>query len=117
MSGWFESGHFELLPTLINCRKKYQWRRQDTSKGWDLLDHLKFLFGGDDPMDATNPRDRIFGLLALPSDADQLKIVPKYDADTTVEQVYTRAARAMIRRGQLELLNLCRTELPSFRSP
>lgn len=120
MWDWYESGYLELLrdkqplSKLVNCRKKCQWRLQGISKGWSLLTHLKFLFSSNDPMDATDPRDRIFGLLALPSDADELNIVPEYDADTTVEQVYTRAARAIISVGQLELLNLCSSELRSI---
>src|SRR5205814_822549 len=41
---------------------------------------------------------------------DELKIVPEYGADARVERVYTRVARAIIRGGQLELLNLCCAE-------
>lgn len=121
MQRWVESGHMKRLPDkeplskLINCRKSCQGRRQGISKGRSLLEHLKLLFSSNDPMGATDPRDRIFGLLALPSDADELKIVPQY-GDTTVKEVYTCVARAIIRSGQLELLNLCRAELPSSGS-
>lgn len=60
--------------------------------------------------EASNPRDRIFGLLALANDSEELGIQPDYTA--TVEMVYRRAARAIIQSGEIDLLSLA--QFPKF---
>ncbi|KAH6673488.1 heterokaryon incompatibility protein [Halenospora varia] len=54
---------------------------------------------------ATNPRDRIYGILALSNDMAKLDIRVDYKNSTT-EQIYTSTALAIIQAGDLDLLRL-----------
>ncbi len=60
------------------------------------------------PLDtrATQPRDRIFSLLALCSDADAAAHQPAYDEQTLDRIIYARATRHSIQQGQLHPLLL-----------
>ncbi|KAF2442025.1 HET-domain-containing protein [Karstenula rhodostoma CBS 690.94] len=53
---------------------------------------------------ATQNRDRIYGLLGLAVDAEQLKIKPDYTC-SKVGPIFANAARAMIQKGRVELLS------------
>ncbi|KAK3938321.1 heterokaryon incompatibility protein-domain-containing protein [Diplogelasinospora grovesii] len=55
---------------------------------------------------ATQPRDRIFSLLALCSDADAPAHKPTYDKATSDWDIYARTTSHSLRRGQLHLLLL-----------
>jgi hypothetical protein len=55
--------------------------------------------------EATDSRDKIYGLLALSNDNERLGIKPDY-ANLQTEQIYTSTARAIIRGGELDLLRL-----------
>ncbi|KAK1775420.1 heterokaryon incompatibility protein [Copromyces sp. CBS 386.78] len=50
-------------------------------------------------LNATQYRDRVYGLLGLASDADELGIVPDYSGTSTAE-VLTQIARAIIEKGR-----------------
>jgi hypothetical protein len=52
---------------------------------------------------ASDPRDRIFGILGLASDSDELKIYP---TTPSLVQLYTKVAMALIMQGDLALLSL-----------
>jgi hypothetical protein len=56
-------------------------------------------------LQATDPRDRIFGLAALATDMKKLGIETDYTT-STIDQIYTRTARAIIHDGKLDLLRL-----------
>ncbi len=62
------------------------------------------------PILATDPRDRIFAILSLASDARRLGIWPDYSESMTTDVVYTRATRAMIQStaSGLALLEMVR---------
>ena len=51
---------------------------------------------------STDPRDKIYGLLGLASNAEQLKIAPDYSKSIT--EAYTEAAAKILSLGKLELL-------------
>jgi Heterokaryon incompatibility protein (HET) len=51
---------------------------------------------------ATDPRDRIFGMLGLASDTDQLGIRPDYFK--SYKAVYTDAARTLLQHGHTDIL-------------
>jgi hypothetical protein len=51
---------------------------------------------------STDPRDWIYGLLALPNDLDILGIVPDYNLAYDI--VYAKYSRAVIQNGNLEML-------------
>lgn len=63
---------------------------------------------------STDPRDKIYGLLAIASDAEQLKIVPDYLK--SIEEVYTEAATRILSLGKLELLQFVHPQNPKLPS-
>lgn len=54
---------------------------------------------------ATDARDKIYGLLGLASDSDRLGIVPDYSK--SVVEVYANVARALIADGKTTILSWC----------
>jgi hypothetical protein len=62
--------------------------------------------------EATDPRDKIFAVLAL---VDPLGIVPDYRK--SVEEVYIEAAKAMVLKGGAELLCLPQQKDPKYKLP
>lgn len=71
-------------------------------------------------LQSTDPRDRIFGVLGLANDQKVLKsrgILPNYTKST--EDIYTETMAALLSRGYISLLSLCRSSgdpspLPSW---
>lgn len=56
-------------------------------------------------LDATDHRDKIFGLLGLARDAQELGIWPEYDKKC--REVYIKVAKALIEAGHVDLLWFC----------
>jgi len=54
---------------------------------------------------ATDPRDRVFGLLGLAKDSRELGILPDYTK--TCDTVYIETAQALIKQGHIDVLALC----------
>ncbi|CAG9981192.1 unnamed protein product [Clonostachys byssicola] len=77
---------------------------------------------GPHHMEATDPRDKIYALLGLASDSEELKnkgIIPNYSKSYTYEDLYSSVMVALIQAGYISLLSLCqnaesRTSLPSW---
>jgi len=74
---------------------------------------------GPHHLDATNERDKIFALLGLASDQEELKragIFPDYTK--SYEQIYAMTMVALIQQGHVSLLSMCQTprssQLPSW---
>jgi hypothetical protein len=67
----------------------------------DLLELLRHIYVGRDAR-AKYAEDRVFSLLGLVTDADQLGV--QVDYSRTAVQVLTDVARAIVRRGQLFIL-------------
>jgi hypothetical protein len=71
-------------------------------------------------LEATDPRDKIYGLLGLAADSDELKkfgLQPDYNQ--SCQDVYTSVTAAMLKQGQLSVLSLSQfpkalTGLPSW---
>ena len=61
---------------------------------------------------STDPRDKIYSLLGIASDAEQLKIVPDYSK--SVEGVYADAAAKILSLGKLELLHYVHPQNPNM---
>ena len=58
----------------------------------------------------TDERDKVYGLLGLAGDVDELGIRPDYARSTTVAQVFTHTARAIIQKNKrLEILRYGRS--------
>lgn len=54
---------------------------------------------------ATDDRDKIYGILGLAKDADELGIVPNYK--NTTSEVYTETAKALLLSGHVDFLWFC----------
>jgi hypothetical protein len=57
--------------------------------------------------EATLDKDRIFAMLGMSNDKDDLNININYSKDKTCSEVYTEAARAIIATGTVDLLSMC----------
>ncbi|KAH7559772.1 hypothetical protein BM1_03406 [Bipolaris maydis] len=74
---------------------------------------------GPHNLEATKPEDKIFALLGLAADREELKnfgVVPNYDVP--YEQTYTTTMVALLRQGHISLLSMCQASrspnLPSW---
>jgi hypothetical protein len=65
---------------------------------------------------ATDPRDHVYGLLAMADDAEELGIVPDYGKEVT--EVFVEFAMAYLKRGDLDLMGYCQVpkSLPGLPS-
>jgi hypothetical protein len=80
----------------------------ETSGGHNLYDILKFshVIGYTKTrLEATNPRDKIFGLLGLARDTQQLRIKPDYKKSCA--NIYIEVAKKLISSGHMDLLWFC----------
>jgi hypothetical protein len=69
--------------------------------------------------DATDPRDKIYGLLGLVDDKELQELGLKPNYTQSCREIYTNVAAALLRQGHLCILSLCqfsktRLELPSW---
>ncbi|KAJ3542905.1 hypothetical protein NM208_g3857 [Fusarium decemcellulare] len=90
-------------------QQREQFRRQlhdpkshGTQSLSDLLIHAFTKQSADVTLHATDPRDRIFGLLNLASDVKELGIYPDYEK--SCERVFIQAWSAILAKGQADLL-------------
>ncbi|KAL2753514.1 hypothetical protein ACRALDRAFT_2139917 [Sodiomyces alcalophilus JCM 7366] len=88
---------------ILGTRRRRQRLHRGESEGDKLFNLVRKLFVEHDT-EATLARDRIYGLLGIAADADQLGIVPDYTAESSMPTLRD-AARAMIRNGRVELLS------------
>lgn len=102
------SGHIAGLghgaTRMFHQRDRYRSPQSGIS-GQPLLDLLILAFMHDvtdTSLRSTDPRDRVFGLLNLASDADELGIRPNYDK--SCEDVFLETWAAILAKGQAALL-------------
>ena len=78
------------------------------------------LVGQTGRLEATDPRDKIFGLLGIASDCQELGILGvKPDYTLSCRDVYTIATAALLKRGEMSILSWCQLpqslkDLPSW---
>jgi hypothetical protein len=90
---------------LLNIRRAFQ------NKATPLIDLMGSLYANKrDPVDATDPRDRVF---ALGIAEDNIGLQPNYDL--TCAEVYIEVTSAMLQCGHIELLSYCRPHLNNLR--
>jgi len=87
-------------------------RKENAPTLWELLLAFKACSG-----QATDPRDHVFALLGLASNARKLGIRPDYSL--SVADYYTQVAKAFLCKGRIRLLWLCeyqdnKLNLPSW---
>jgi hypothetical protein len=71
-------------------------------------------------MNASDPKDRIYGLVGLASDRLELGIAPDYGSSCV--KMYTKFALQVLKRGNLTILSLCQfsktiRNLPDWSTP
>ncbi|GKT41051.1 heterokaryon incompatibility protein 6, OR allele [Colletotrichum spaethianum] len=103
--------HIKLLAKAQNHRfgslMAVRRRRRNFVKGEgpgdDLYHVLKKAYVDGDAQ-ATLPRDRVYGLLSVAVDSEQLKIVPDYTCPDC-HPTFVETARALVRVGRVEMLS------------
>jgi Heterokaryon incompatibility protein (HET) len=115
-------------PSALNARAvatletRQKWRRDRPEDRPTLKTQLiqAFVQKTADSLHATDPRDRIYGLLGVASDATELgmdpKLYPDYKETNTEEIVYTEVARKLVQHGHLDILTICRSRDPGTRN-
>jgi len=93
------------LGVLIGARRKYQDVREREPLQDLLTRGCVIASAVRSDRQATDPRDRIYGLLGLSSDRDDLNIIPDYSK--SVVETYTNVARALITHGYTDILAWC----------
>ncbi|KAH7420096.1 heterokaryon incompatibility protein-domain-containing protein [Cadophora sp. MPI-SDFR-AT-0126] len=91
---------------LIGSRNRYQKQRPDYHSS--MLELLGLVSGYTQ---ATDPRDRIFGLLGVAPDAGSLGITVDYGRE--VHEVFEDAARALLKNNFTDVLSWCRSRSKS----
>jgi hypothetical protein len=109
--GW--SGLYQMIQQRVFIRQDIYGRNQLPNRLIDKLDKaLSF--------DSTDPRDKIYALLGLVSDADEFMDLVSYQPEDTHALVYQRFAKRLIEKGHLiEISRLAGTmpvnaQLPSW---
>ena len=98
-------------------QRLYHQHSFEQKKNRSLLDLLVTFYVNVRPrslLRCTDPRDKIYSLLGIASDAEQLEIVPDYSK--SVEEVYTDAAAKILSLGKLELLHYVHPQNPNMPS-
>ncbi|PMD29634.1 HET-domain-containing protein [Hyaloscypha variabilis F] len=91
---------------VIGIRRSYQKpRTEDRRYAFTLIAILSSVFI-DKTANATHARDRIYAMLGMADDKEELGLVPNYDPAISDIEIYTDAARAMMRAGRIDLLSL-----------
>ncbi|KAK3388492.1 heterokaryon incompatibility protein-domain-containing protein [Sordaria brevicollis] len=92
----------EIIPSVVHLEEATNAYRLSQRKGHDgmrlmeVLLFTDFADAEDMAIQATDPRDRIYGLLGLIRESDRMKIPVDYSDETTVGTVLTHVAKALI---------------------
>ncbi|KPM43756.1 hypothetical protein AK830_g2730 [Neonectria ditissima] len=89
---------------LLSGRRRY--RQEGTEPLFRHL-HNAYVRPTAQVLDCGDPRDKIWGLLGIAGDSDQLGLKASYTVDT--EFVYETTARALLHQGYISILKWCRT--------
>ncbi|RSL55555.1 hypothetical protein CEP54_009337 [Fusarium duplospermum] len=103
---WFldTAGLTDGATRMLQQRERYRSSSPGT-RGRPLLELLIYAFSHptvDDTLRSSDPRDRVFGLLNLASDAEDLGVRPNYDK--SCEDVFLETWAAILAKGQAALL-------------
>lgn len=83
----------------LQMLKERRWHQQPHTNGnrklGNMLRFANMLDAADMRLRATNPRDKVYALLGLAVDADELDIIPDYGQ--SVEDIYTETAWKLLR--------------------
>ena len=90
---------------LFGARRRYYSETGERETLWSLLERTCMSDSAVLSLNATDPRDKIYGLLGLATDSEQLCILPDYDKSIT--EVYTDTSRRLIATGETSILSWC----------
>lgn len=88
--------------SMISARAKYHNGPESHETLMQLLRKSNSTYAVLDSIHATDPRDRIYGMLGLASDTDELGI--RADYSKNCEEVYVNAARTLLQHGHTDIL-------------
>jgi hypothetical protein len=89
--------------TTLGTRKKLK-----TGMNLKRLLVSSFSLNSGGTLDSTEPKDRIYALLGISSDRDDINIQPQYDGTVSHQEVYADVAKRLLQHGHLDVLSLCR---------
>ena len=90
---------------LFEARRRYYSETGERENLWSLLERTCMSDSAVLPPNATDPRDKIYGLLGLATDSEQLCILPDYEK--SIIEVYTDTSRKLIATGETSILSWC----------
>ena len=89
---------------LFGARRRYYSETGERENLWSLLERTCMSDSAVLPLNATDPRDKIYGLLGLATDSEQLCILPDYEK--SIIEVYTDISRKLITTGETSFLGV-----------
>lgn len=101
----------EIIPSVVHLEEATNAYRLSQRKGHDGMRLMEVLLftdfsdAEDKAIQATDPRDRIYGLLGLIRESDRMKIPVDYSDRTTVSTVLTHVAEALIQEYGPDVLS------------
>ena len=90
---------------LFGARRRYYSETGEREPLWSLLERTCMSGSAVISLNATDPRDKIYGLLGLATDTEQLGILPDYEK--SIIEVYTDTSRKLIATGETSILSRC----------
>ncbi|PMD46045.1 HET-domain-containing protein [Hyaloscypha variabilis F] len=105
------------LAAIKSFSERNYWNRTWIAQEFSVASNLILLSLMSKSAQATNPRDKIYGLLGLAPDAPELAI--EVDYGRKVDQVFTDTAKALLQHNFTDVLSWCRfpklqPDLPSW---
>ena len=90
---------------LFGARRRYYSETGERETLCSLLERTCMSDYSKHSLNATDPRDKIYGLLGLATDSGQLGIVPDYEK--SIIEVYNDTSRKLIANGETSILSWC----------
>lgn len=90
---------------LFGARRRYYSETGERETLCSLLERTCMSDHASQPLNATDPRDKIYGLLGLATDSGQLGILPDYEK--SIIEVYNDTSRKLIATGKTSILSWC----------
>ena len=90
---------------LFGARRRYWSESGERETLCSLLERTCMSDSAVLSLNATDPRDKIYGLFGLATDSEQLGILPDYEK--SIIEVYSDASRRLIALGETSILSWC----------
>lgn len=90
---------------LFGARRRYYSETGEREALWSLLERTCMSDPAVFSLNATDPRDKIYGLFGLATDSEQLGILPDYEK--SILEVYEDTSRKLIAAGETSILSWC----------